>query len=72
MIKHAMNIIEDSVDFLNPGQVPVIVCDQSLFAVTKIIQGNLCVLEEESSTSLRVLSVYSDSLPHFGGVQSFC
>jgi hypothetical protein len=40
MIKHAMNIIKDSVDFLNPGQVPVIACDQPLFAVVKIIQWN--------------------------------
>ena len=34
MIKHAMNIIKDSVVFLNPGQVP-------LFAVAKIIQWNV-------------------------------
>ena len=29
-------------------------------------------LEERSSTSMWALSVYSDSSPHFGGVQSFC
>ena len=29
-------------------------------------------LEERSSTSVWALSVYSDSSPHFGGVQSFC
>jgi len=40
MIKHAMNIIKTAVDFLNPGQVPVIACDQPLFAVAKIIQWN--------------------------------
>ena len=40
MIKHAMNIIKDSVDFLYPGQVRVIACDQPLFAVAKIIQWN--------------------------------
>ena len=29
-------------------------------------------LEERSSTSVWALSVYSDSSPNFGGVQSFC
>lgn len=40
MIKHAMDIIKQSVHFLNPGQVPVIACDQPLFALAKTIQWN--------------------------------
>lgn len=35
-----MIIIKTAVDFLNPGHVPVIACDQPLFAVAKIIQWN--------------------------------
>lgn len=38
MIRHAMAVIKLSVEQLNPGQVPVIAFDQSLFAVAKEIQ----------------------------------
>lgn len=40
MIRHSMQVIKDAVNFINPGQVPVITCDQPLFAVTKLIQWN--------------------------------
>ena len=33
MVKHAKNI-----DHLNPGQIPVVVCDQQLFVLAKLIQ----------------------------------
>ncbi|MES9881624.1 MAG: hypothetical protein ABW185_12160, partial [Sedimenticola sp.] len=40
MIRHAMDIIQHAVDFLNPGQIPVIACDQPLYALAKTIQWN--------------------------------
>ena len=38
MIKHAMSVVKNAVDYLNPGQAPVLVCDQPLFAIAKEIQ----------------------------------
>lgn len=38
MIKHSMNIVKESVNHLNPGQVPVVTLDQPLFALAKEIQ----------------------------------
>ncbi|KAL8624293.1 hypothetical protein ACOMHN_034016 [Nucella lapillus] len=38
MMKHAIDIITNAVKFLNPGQNPVIACDQPLFALAKQIQ----------------------------------
>ena len=38
MILHSMNIVKRSVEFLNPGQIPVIACDQLLYAIAKKIQ----------------------------------
>ena len=32
-ILHAMNTVKSSVEFLNPGQTPVITCDQPLYAI---------------------------------------
>ena len=40
MIRHTMNIIKQNVEFLNPGQTPVIAFDQPLFALAKQIQWN--------------------------------
>ncbi|KAK3917822.1 Chromosome-associated kinesin KIF4 [Frankliniella fusca] len=41
MIKHGMDIIRKSTEFLNPGQTPVICVDQPLFATAKLLQWNL-------------------------------
>lgn len=38
MILHAMRVIKDAVQHVNPGQVPVIAMDQPLFAIAKQIQ----------------------------------
>ena len=35
MILHSMNAVKRSVEFLNPGQTPVIACDQPLYAIAK-------------------------------------
>ena len=40
MIVHGMNIIKQNVEFLNPGQTPVIAFDQPLFALAKQVQWN--------------------------------
>ena len=40
MIRHGMDVIGKTVNFLNPGQVPVIDCDQPIFAIAKKIQWN--------------------------------
>ena len=38
MIKHSMDIVQTSVQYLNPGQILVLAADQSLFALAKQIQ----------------------------------
>ena len=38
MIKHSMNVIKQAVDHLNPGQIPVLACDQPLYATAKLVQ----------------------------------
>ena len=38
MLRHRMDIVKNAVDFLNPGQVPIITADQPLYALCKQIQ----------------------------------
>ncbi|MES9882849.1 MAG: hypothetical protein ABW185_18430 [Sedimenticola sp.] len=38
MIRHSMDVVRDAVTILNPGQIPVIACDQPLFKLAKQIQ----------------------------------
>ena len=38
MIHHSMDIVKTAVGILNPGQVPVIACDQPLYTLAKQIQ----------------------------------
>lgn len=38
MIRHSMNIVKTAVEILNPGQVPVLACDQPLYSLAKQIQ----------------------------------
>lgn len=38
MIHHSMDIVKKAVDILNPGEVPVITCDQPLYTLAKQIQ----------------------------------
>jgi len=33
MISHAIDVIMKAVNFLNQGQVPVLACDQPLYAI---------------------------------------
>ncbi|KAJ8027926.1 hypothetical protein HOLleu_30023 [Holothuria leucospilota] len=38
MIRHSMDIVKTAVDVLNPGQIPVLTCDQPLYTLAKQIQ----------------------------------
>ena len=38
MIKHAMDVIQASTSYLNPGQIPIIAMDQPLYDIAKQIQ----------------------------------
>ena len=38
MIMHAMWLIKQSINFLNPGQIPVVTLDQPLYAIAKKVQ----------------------------------
>ena len=38
MIKHGMEVIKQTTEFLNPGQIPVMACDCPIFAKAKYIQ----------------------------------
>ena len=38
MIKHSMDIVKTSIQYLNPGQIPVLAAGQPLFALAKQIQ----------------------------------
>ena len=38
MICHSMNVLKKAVTVVNPGQIPVIACDQPLFKIAKQIQ----------------------------------
>ena len=38
MILHSMDIVKTAVHILNPGQVPVLTCDQPLYTIAKQIQ----------------------------------
>ena len=40
VLRHSMNVVKKSIDFLNPGQIPVITVDQSLYSVVKQSQWN--------------------------------
>ena len=38
MIKHGMEVIKQTTEFLNPGQIPAMACDSPIFAKAKYIQ----------------------------------
>ncbi|CAH3022098.1 unnamed protein product [Porites evermanni] len=40
MVRHVIDVIRKAVEFLSPGQVPAIACDQPLYAITKLVQWN--------------------------------
>ena len=40
MIRHSMAIVREAVQFLNPGQIPVLTFDQPLYKIAKQVQWN--------------------------------
>ena len=40
MISHSLDVVKAAVSILNPDQIPMITCDQPLFALAKQIQCN--------------------------------
>lgn len=38
MIKHGMDVLKQTINFINPHQIPVIALDQPLFAIAKMVQ----------------------------------
>ena len=38
MIKHGMGVVKQATNLLSPGQIPVISCDQPLFALANLVQ----------------------------------
>ncbi len=40
MVKHGMDVIREAIQFLNPGQIPVIALDAPLYALAKYVQWN--------------------------------
>jgi len=40
IICHAIDVVSQAVRFLNPGEVPILTCDQPLHAIAKKIQWN--------------------------------
>jgi hypothetical protein len=68
MMKHAMNIALKAVEFINPGQSPVLACDQPLFATAKQVQWTWPELYSEYKivTMLRVLHIEMAALKAAG------
>ena len=48
MIRHSIDVIKDAAHHLNPHQIPVMACDQPLFAFAKQIQSNWPLLNGEN------------------------
>ena len=38
MVKHGMDVIQDAIALVNPGQIPVIAFDQPLFTIAKTVK----------------------------------
>ena len=49
MICHTMDVVVKAVTYLNPGQTPVLACDQPMYAMAKKIQWNWPSTYAESS-----------------------
>ena len=47
MINYSMNVVKAATEYLNPGQIPVLVMVQPLFAIAKTIQWNFTATHGE-------------------------
>ena len=79
MIRHAMNVIKTAIQFLNPGQIPVIAVDQPLYSIAKQIQWNVPDTHGEQHfvfmlgglhIEMAILSVLGDWLEDSGWVNA--
>ena len=52
MIKHGMDVQKQAIDFLNPGQIPVMAVDQPLFAWAKYMQSKFPETREKDQLVL--------------------
>lgn len=48
MIRHSMDMVKTAVEILNPGQMPVLTCDQPLYALEKQIQWSWPTIHGEN------------------------
>ena len=74
MIRHSMNVIKNSVQHLNPDQIPVITFDQPLYAIAKCIQWNWPDLYGESQFVVVMggLHIEMAGLKAFGSLLKGC
>ena len=71
MIRHAMGVIKQAVNHVNPNETPVVALDQPLYAIAKLIQWNWSDIYGEEKfvimmgtlhiemTALKTLGMYS-------------
>ena len=36
-MKQGISVMKEATEFLNPGQIPVTICDQPLFAIAEVV-----------------------------------
>ena len=79
MIRHTFQLVKSAVEFLNPGQVPVVTFDQPLYALAKQIQWmwpdyfgeeHFLVMLGGLHTEMAVLRLLGDWLEGSGWVES--
>ena len=77
MIYHAMSLIKAAIEYLNPGQTPVITLDQPLYAIAKAIQwnpntefseDNYCVFLGPLHSEMLILKLLGDWLRDSGWI----
>ena len=71
IIRHVLDQISDTVLFLNPGQVPVIVAIEPIYAVTKQVQGTGLTITVKTSLSLCFEACTLRWL-HWGQLEFYC
>ena len=47
-MKHGLFVIKEAMEFLNPGEIPVTICNQPPFAIAKVVQGSWPASHQEN------------------------
>ena len=55
MVKHAMHVVKDDIQFLSPGQTPVLGMNQPIYAIGKLIQWKWCNTDLSEDTFVLML-----------------